>query len=488
MTRKKTTASTTGTSLTVSPRMDGLSVLSAVRSFYLDIAEWADDDPARWGPWAVRSPVSASDASHKKHRAQRKSRMDQRTRERLPVLPTLIAWFDAERARTAELLAAATKTAPGEVFTAGGHTLRHSMMKTPTTGRVWAEDPKTGQRRDLSFEEHRGFWTWAMVEVLRHTGIRIEELTELSHHSLIQYRLPATGELVPLLQITPSKTDQERLLVISPELADVLATIIARIRGERPAVPLVVGYDKNERVYNPPMPLLFQHHRQLEDRPVSETSLRKYLDHALAAIGVRDAAGGPMRYTFHDFRRLFITDAILHGMPPHIAQLVAGHANINTTMGYKAVYPEEVINGHRAFLARRRELRPSEEYRTPTDEEWDEFLGHFARRKVALGDCGRSYATPCIHEHSCLRCPLLRPDPAERARLVEIRDNLLERIAEAEAQRWLGEAEGLRVSLAGAEAKLAQMDQITTRRATAVNLGIPSYADAAGRDITANLR
>ena len=51
-----------------------------------------------------------------------------------------------------------------------------------------------------------------MVEVLRHTGLRIEELTELSHHSLIQYRLPTSGELVPLLQIAPSKTDQERLL------------------------------------------------------------------------------------------------------------------------------------------------------------------------------------------------------------------------------------------------------------------------------------
>ncbi len=317
---------------------------------------------------------------------------------------------------------------------------------------------------------------------------RIEELTELSHHSLIQYRLPASGELIPLLQITPSKTDAERLLVISPELADVLATIIARVRGDRAAVSLVVGYDKNERVYNPPLPLLFQHHRQLEHRPVSETVLRQYLDHALAATGVRDAAGRPMRYTFHDFRRLFITDAILHGMPPHIAQLIAGHANINTTMGYKAVYPEEVINGHRAFLARRRAQRPSQEYRTPTDEEWEEFLGHFVRRKVALGDCGRSYATPCIHEHSCLRCPLLRPDPTERPRLVQIRDNLLQRIAEAETNRWLGEAEGLRVSLAGAEAKLAQMDQIAARRATAVNLGIPTYGQAAGRDITATPR
>jgi hypothetical protein len=256
---------------------------------------------------------------------------------------------------------------------------------------------------------------------------------------------------------------------------------MCRIRGSAPGVPLVVSYDKNERVYNPPMPLLFQYRRQLEHRAVSERSLRKYLEHALIAAGIIDAGGRTLHYTFHDFRRLFITDAIMHGMPPHIAQLVAGHRDINTTMGYKAVYPEEVITGHRAFIARRRELRPSQEYRTPTDQEWTEFLGHFEHRKVALGDCGRSYDTPCIHEHSCLRCPLLRPDPAERDRLTQIRDNLVARIAEAETHRWFGEAEGLKISLAGARSKLAQMDQISARRSTVVNLGIPSFSEAAGR-------
>jgi len=90
MTRTRTTATPDGVQQTrVSTRLDGRSVMTAVRSFYLDIAEWADDDPARWGPWAVRCPVSASDVSHKKDRYQRKSRMDQRTRERLPVLPAL---------------------------------------------------------------------------------------------------------------------------------------------------------------------------------------------------------------------------------------------------------------------------------------------------------------------------------------------------------------------------------------------------------------
>jgi len=43
-------------------------------------------------------------------------------------------------------------------------------------------------------------------------------------------------------------------------------------------------------------------------------------------------------------------------------------------MRYKAVYPTEAIEAHRAFIARRRAARPSEEYRTPTDDEWDEFL------------------------------------------------------------------------------------------------------------------
>ena len=52
----------------------------------------------------MRCPVTASDVSHKKDRSQRKSRMDQRTRERLPVLPTLVAWVDAERTRTAAVV------------------------------------------------------------------------------------------------------------------------------------------------------------------------------------------------------------------------------------------------------------------------------------------------------------------------------------------------------------------------------------------------
>lgn len=466
------------------PRKHVAGCLTTVRAFYLDIAQWAAEDPARWAPWVVPCPVRANDLRSRKERSHRKSQIDQRTRERVPVLPALTAAVDHAMKDATALLEAARDTRPGEEFTAAGHRLRRPVLTKPGL-RIWAEDPDTGTRWDLTRDEDNAFWTWAAVEVLRETGIRVEELTELSHYSLVQYKLPTTGETIPLLQIAPSKLDEERLLVVSPELAEVLSVILRRSRDHDGAVPLVVAYDIHERTWNPPMPLLFQHRVGMENLPFGTAAIRRLVKAALNGTGLTDAAGKPLTFVPHDFRRIFVTDAVLNGMPPHIAQLLCGHHDINTTMGYKAVYPEEVINSHRAFIARRRALRPSEEYRTPTDEEWGEFLGHFERRKVALGDCGRAYATPCIHEHSCLRCPLLRPDPAQRPRLLAIHTNLGDRITEAEHHGWLGEVEGLTVSLAAADAKLAQLDGLAARRQAALDPGTPAYPDVAGRTATA---
>ena len=443
--------------------------LTPVRALYLDLSQWAIEDPSRWARWAAPCPVGQEEISQRKFQRHRKARMDARTRERLPVLPVLVRTVDQRRKDAAALLAAARDTPLGGRFTAAGQALTRAATKT--AGKLWAHDPATGTRRDLQHEEDHAFWAWAAVEVLRLTGCRVEELLEISHHSLIQYRLPTTGEIVPLLQIVPSKTDEERLLVVSPELADVLSIVIRRIRQHDGTVPLVPVYDRYECVWRPPSPVLFQRRFPSETRAISDSSLRTMLNTALAHTGLSDPADGkPLHYTPHDFRRIFITDAVMSGLPPHIAQVIAGHRDINVTLGYKAVYPEEAIQAHLAFLTRRRSLCPGEEYRVPTEQEWEEFLGHFELRKLSTGLCGRAFSTPCIHEHACLRCAMHWPDGAQRPRILEIRDNLEARIAEAEREGWLGEVEGLRVSLAGANDKLAQID----RRAGAVELGIPT--------------
>ena len=105
------------------PRGRGAPASITVRAFYLDIAQWAAEDPARWGRWAARCPIRADDIQARKERSRRKSRMDQRTRERLPVLPALVAAVGhGPRKLPPALLAAARDAAPGEAFTAAGQT------------------------------------------------------------------------------------------------------------------------------------------------------------------------------------------------------------------------------------------------------------------------------------------------------------------------------------------------------------------------------
>jgi len=198
---------------------------------------------------------------------------------------------------------------------------------------------------------------------------------QLSHHSFVQYRLPGTGELVPLLQIIPSKTDAERLLVISPELADVLSAIISRIRGTSNAVPLTAAYDDHERLWLPPAPVLFH-----SGVSAPRTARSPPPPSARSSPAPWPAPGWPAPTAPRCITPPRLPPDVPHRrdherLPPHIAQVIAGHRDINVTLGYKAVYPEEAIQATLAFRARRRALRPTEEYRTPTDAEREEFLG-----------------------------------------------------------------------------------------------------------------
>ncbi len=461
----------------VRPRVNFRSELVFVRAFYQDIARWAADDPARWAPWVAPSPVKGAECATKKSRSGVKSRMDQRTRAQLPLLPALLRAVEHQRQDAEERISTARDTQAGDVFSVTGQEFRR--CRQGPSGRVYVTEAATGKRRNLTHEDEAAFWSWATVEVLRATGIRIEEMLELAHHSFIAYTLPTTGEIVPMLQVAPSKTDSERLLLVSPELAEVLTAIIFRVRAGNAALPLVSAYDVFEQTWSAPMPFLFQRRYGSEDRPINRSYIRECMVTTSQAAQVT-TAGQPLEWRPHDFRRIFVTDALRSGLPPHIAAKICGHTVLDTTMGYAAIYPEDVVSHHRAFIARRRAERPSEEYRDLTVGEWDEFLAHFELRKVALGVCGRDYGTPCAHENACVRCPLLWVDPAQIPRLEEIQANLGDRLQEATEQGWLGEVAAIETTLAAATQKLAAMRGPTARNTT-VHLGIPDVRSATGR-------
>lgn len=467
------------------PRRDRIAVLMRVRAFYLDIQQWALEDPS-WAPFAVPSPVRKADTEgYAKFKKGVTAAMHQRIRERLPQLPVLLDAAERNRKHQQALLAAAEATPLGETFEHDGVAFRRSAPKTAThrslrqrgPEHVWATDLSSDALVNLTMTENTAFWGWAIVETLRHTGVRLEELMEITHLALISYQLQDTGEIVPLLQIVPSKSNSERLLLVSPELASVLATIIKRIRDPQTGrIPLVARYDTHERTTGPMLPHLFQHILGWRREVISPRLVQKIIADVLALAGITDAANKPLRFTPHDFRRIFATEAVAGGLPVHIAARLLGHESLATTQAYVAVFQDDLIRSYRSFLAERRSLRPTTEYREPTDAEWQEFQEHFQLRKLELGTCGRPYGTPCNHEHACIRCPMLRVDPEQRQRLAEIATNLEDRIVEAKENNWLGEVQGLQVSLEAARSKLGSLDR-NPSPIRPVDLGFPVLRD-----------
>jgi integrase len=469
---------------TTRERKHYLVILSQVRSFYLDIQEWAMEDPS-WAQWAAPSPVRRTELTGmEKARRKTVAQMHQRVRERLPHLQRLADSAAAHRTAMSGLLQAASAARIGEEFTHEGtayrRTLRKSYLRDPTLPRlnyVVIENTATGQQAGVTDKEDDAFWTWAVIETLRHTGVRVEELLEITQLAIVSYRIPSAGETVPLLQVVPSKTDEERLLLVSPELASVLASVVKRLRDSgNGSIPLVSRYDPHEKASGPPLPHLFQRKNGWRPAVISPGLVTRMLNDTLTRAGITDTAGQPLKYTAHDFRRMFATEAVTGGLPVHIAARILGHRSLATTETYLAVFQDDLIRTYRAFLDKRRAVRPEAEYREPTAGEWREFEEHFEKRKLELGTCGRPYGTPCAHEHACIRCPMLRPDPAARDRLIEIIKNLADRIAEARINGWLGEVEGLQVSLTAARAKLATLDR-TARNTTpgTADLGMPAF-------------
>jgi integrase len=378
----------------------------------------------------------------------------------MPLLPALVTEAARRKDWSTRLHAAAQAAGPGELFTVDGATFRRT---APTAQRdrerpselraeLLSPDPSAPAPRlqyglvNVTQAEADGFWAWAVVETLRHTGVRIEEMLELTQLSLRHYTSETTGTLVPLLHIVPSKTDAERLIPMSPELVTVLLAVQRRAKAGGANVPLTVRYDPHERLHGEPFPHLFARRIGTRQEVISYAVVRRLLNELAADAGLADA-GQPVRFTPHDFRRLFTTEMVSSGLPLHIAATLLGHLNLDTTRGYTAVFPDEVIAAHQFFIERRRTLRPFGEMRPASGEEWDEFEQHFLLRKVALGDCHRPYGTPCVHEHACSRCRFLRVDPAQLPRIEEMTSNAEARLTEAQDRAWLGEVAALEESL-----------------------------------------
>lgn len=459
------------------PRIGVDTVVIAVRSFYYDLHTWAADEPERWAPWVAPCPVPPSELRGLAKRRRRiNERSADRTRLRQPLLPLLVRHVEKRYDHTRTLLEQSAAAATDTPFTHGGRTYRRVMTEEDLTlARGGHRTPvrvrdDIGQLIQIEAEEETAFWDWATVETLRHSGARIEEMCEVSHLSIRHYQRN-NGEMVALLVISPSKTDRERVIPMSAELFHVIASIIRRHTCDGNSVPFLRRFDPHDKVWSPPMPFLFQRKIGSTRSVISPVTVLSMLERRCKDLADDNPAFRSVKFTPHDFRRIFTTELVNSGLPIHIGATLLGHLNIQTTRGYVAVFEDDVIRHYLAHLNERRRLRPDHEYRDVTDDEWDEFEEHFDKRKVELGACGRPYGTPCQHEHACVRCPMLQVSPKMISRLDDLEADLIHRRARARAEGWAGEIEGLDLTLQLLHAKREDAQRVALR--PPVELGIP---------------
>jgi len=90
------------------PCKDVHSILVIVRAFYLDIAQWAAEDPGVWAQWVTPCPINDGDLRpFQKIKLHHRARMHARTRSLMPFLPKLIANTHTRLVEATELLTAA---------------------------------------------------------------------------------------------------------------------------------------------------------------------------------------------------------------------------------------------------------------------------------------------------------------------------------------------------------------------------------------------
>jgi hypothetical protein len=74
-------------------RKDWMAIVQNVRSFYLDLAAWARDDPSLWATWVAPCPIGNRElrALGPRRRRRQLAEMNARTRSLSPVLPQLVS-------------------------------------------------------------------------------------------------------------------------------------------------------------------------------------------------------------------------------------------------------------------------------------------------------------------------------------------------------------------------------------------------------------
>jgi site-specific recombinase XerD len=257
--------------------------------------------------------------------------------------------------------------------------------------------------------ERDRFWDWALLELLLTSGLRVEEVSELTTLDVLKRRLP-DGQIYYLLHVKPSKYDRARVIPIGDGLGRVIAEIIDHIKAFY-RTGVVPACDRRDYVAKTPLPTA-PYLLQGAGHPsaMSIQTIRGRLQNLSLAAGARHADGGPLRLGPHDCRRVFATEHLNNNTPVHVIAALLGHASLDTVMIYAKLYPESLVEGYRtAMRGLYTDVYDADALRAPSAAEWAAFAANCSLRDMGTHVCALPTGEHCTRGLVCLGCHHAQP-------------------------------------------------------------------------------
>src|SRR5882672_5926117 len=351
--------------------------LLEVRTFFTDLCTWATEPDSPFGPHAPRVvPLMRRDLvgiGFEKARARTQARITATILDLEREMPTI---------RTCALQRWKAATA--------------ALSLTP------------GDRRAVAAEAAT-FWDWALVELLVQSGLRIEEVSELTTLDILKRKMP-DGRIYYLLHIKPSKFDRARVIPIGDGLGRVLAEIIRYVKRfyNSESVPVCDHWDLLEKRPRPPAPYLIQGIRHPSTAGIQ--TIRSRIREISIAAEARRSDGSPLVLLPHDCRRVFASEHLNNNTPIHVIQALLGHASPDTVMIYAKLYPGQLIEEYRKTVRSLYNAYYGEEgLKNPTAEEWAAFTASCNLRDMGTHLCSLPTGEHCPKGLICLGCAHAQP-------------------------------------------------------------------------------
>lgn len=316
------------------------------------------------------------------------------------------------------------------------------------------------------------FWNWAFLELLVQSGLRIEEAHNLTVFDILR-RTDNLGRAYFLLHIEPSKFDKARLIPIGDSLGKVLSEIIIHVKRfyGRDHVPPIDHFDFHQQQPLPRAPYLLQ--GRTRPHMIGRSTIRAGVVELSRKAGAQRHDGRPLDIAPHDCRRVFASEHLNNGTPPHVLRALLGHERLDTVMIYAKLYPGTLVEEYRRHIRGvYQAIHGPEVLKAPTAAEWAALERSCGLRDMGTHLCALPAGDHCPKGLVCLGCVHAQPKKAALPLFEKMRASHARELARAEARNEpLGQ-------LASRRLELARLDQ-AVRRARELSTDVAQAMDVA---------